>query len=248
MTDSSTDVAGSTHGRVRVVSPDVRVAEVDGLILVMDLTTSAFYILDEQASRLWHVLQRAQGSVVAAKEAVMRGEASPPKAAAEFDDFVADCEARHFLVSAHPVIACGARRAVWPRPSRHRMLLTTRAWWWMLRIDLALRQDGFAAVYRRIGHAADVGPRTVSARDVDSARAAFLRAENFYLRRRAPNDCLARSLALCVFMRRLGVPVTHRIGARRVPGFQCHAWVEYEGIAMVDPPAQAGKYTLLASM
>ena len=88
----------------------------------------------------------------------------------------------------------------------------------------------------------------VDSADVELARAAFVRAENFYLRRRAPNDCLPRSLALYAYMRGLGVPVVHRIGARRFPAFRCHAWVEHDGAPILDQRAKVSDYTLIASM
>jgi hypothetical protein len=236
------------HYSVGVISPHVRVAEVDGLILVMDLDTSAFYFLDDDASRMWGELQKAHGSVVAAKEALGRGDESSQRLVGMFDDFVAGCESHGFLLSGDPPPDGGVRRV--PRPWRWRRgsLLAMRAWLSMADMDLALRRHGFAATYERLGLVAGGESDRVGSDDLERGRAAFLRAENFYLRRRAPNDCLPRSLALYAFMRGLGVPVVHRIGARRFPAFRCHAWVEYDGAPILDQRAEVDDYTLIASM
>lgn len=231
-----------------VVSPHVRVADVDGLTLVMDLPTAAFYFLDEDASLMWRELRRAQGSVVSAKEALGRGDESSRRLAGTLDDFVASCEARGFLVSDHRPSACGVPPAPRRRGSPGRSLRGTRAWLWMLRIDIALRRHGFGTIYQRLGQRAGVRLGSVGSDEVEAARAAFMRAENFYVRRRAPNDCLPRSLALYAYMRGLGLPVVHCIGARRFPAFRCHAWVEYDGAPILDQPADVSDYTLIASM
>lgn len=232
----------------RTISRQLRAVEVDGLTLVMDLHTSSFYMFDEDASRMWDELVLAQGSVVAAKDALRTGQDSSRHLVDAFDDFVATCESRGFLLSGQPNEDAGVARTHHSRPTRLRRFLTTRAWLSMLRTDIALRQKGFPAVYERFEqekpvalHGADIG-------DVERARAAFLRAENFYLRRAAPNDCLPRSLALLALMRRGGIPVVHRIGARRFPSFHCHAWVEYDGTPVLEPPSQVGDYTVIASI
>jgi len=118
----------------------------------------------------------------------------------------------------------------------------------MLRMGFALRREGFGAVYQRLGHGGGPGAASASSVDVQIARAAFMRAENFYVRRRAPNDCLARSLSLYAYLRGLGLPVVHRIGARRFPAFRCHAWVEYDSTPILERLADVSDYTVIASM
>ena len=118
----------------------------------------------------------------------------------------------------------------------------------MLRMDIALRKHGFVTIYQGLDRGGEGSPNSGDVGDVDLARAAFVRAENFYWRRRAPNDCLPRSLALYAYMRRLGMPVVHRIGARRFPAFRCHAWVEYDGSPILDNRAKVSDYTVIASI
>lgn len=58
------------------------------------------------------------------------------------------------------------------------------------------------------------------------------------------HTCLHRSLALWWLMRRRGVDVTLKIGARRcTDGLEAHAWVEHAGVIVNDPEAAAGGYT-----
>jgi len=64
-------------------------------------------------------------------------------------------------------------------------------------------------------------------RTLDSVRT----ASRYYYRRRL--DCLPRSLAIYVLLRRQGVPATLRIGVKRFP-FAAHAWVECLGEVLDD--------------
>jgi Transglutaminase-like superfamily len=251
MLESQGDGSAVEHrlaGSEPVISPRIRVADVDGLILVMDLQTSAFFVLDDDASRMWQQLQEAAGSVAAAKEALERGDDSARHLAGIFDGFIADCQMRGFLHFGQPVRAQTVFRAPRPRQAPRGPLLTVRAWLSMLRMDIALRRYGFEAVYERLGQPGSGGARNVDSGKIAAARAAFLRAENFYVRRRAPNDCLPRSLALYVYMRDLGFPVLHCIGARRFPTFRSHAWVEYKREPILDQRAKIADYTVIASV
>ena len=74
---------------------------------------------------------------------------------------------------------------------------------------------------------------------------AFGRAENFFVVRRAPDDCLVRSLSLYRFLREAGSRAEHVIGVRRFP-FQAHAWVECAGEVLMD--TRAPYFTPLARM
>jgi hypothetical protein len=66
---------------------------------------------------------------------------------------------------------------------------------------------------------------------------AFVTAENFTPLRKAPKDCLPRSLALYRFLLGCGFPVQQLIGVLPRP-FSAHAWVELDGTALLEarPP------------
>lgn len=58
------------------------------------------------------------------------------------------------------------------------------------------------------------------------------------------HTCLHRSLTLWWLMRRRGVDVTLKLGARLCSdGLEAHAWVEHAGFVVNDPEAAAGGYT-----
>ncbi len=52
-----------------------------------------------------------------------------------------------------------------------------------------------------------------------------------------PGDtrCLVRSLVLTRLLARRGIPARLVIGARTAPAFLAHAWVECDGVAVLDP-------------
>lgn len=87
-------------------------------------------------------------------------------------------------------------------------------------------------------------PQAKRAHSLARACAAFLKAENFYVSSRAPDDCLLRSFALFRFLLRSGLPAEHVIGVRRVP-FAVHAWVECDGkVVLDDSPVRSGMTSL----
>jgi hypothetical protein len=57
-------------------------------------------------------------------------------------------------------------------------------------------------------------------------------------------QCLERSLALYLLLRRRGVAVRYRQGVQPFP-FKAHAWIEYQGEVINDVPEHAGQFTPL---
>jgi hypothetical protein len=98
---------------------------------------------------------------------------------------------------------------------------------------LSLRFRGFRKTYGEEG-AVTGAPEQNHVPPLDSLVRPFLAAENFVFLRRAPNDCLVRSLALFRYLRWSGIPATHVIGIRRIP-FAAHAWVEVAGEGVLAP-------------
>ena len=102
-------------------------------------------------------------------------------------------------------------------------------------LDVGFRVFGFPRVFlfvnrwgRRSVDAAPLGiQRRRRRRTVEAVRT----AGRYYHRRRL--NCLSRSLAIYVLLRRQGVPATLRIGVKRYP-FAAHAWVECLGEVLDD--------------
>jgi len=156
-------------------------------------------------------------------------EIGPEDLLAELRDFAEQCFARGLFV------AGGARSAVKPYRSATAVSraavgsMTLLAFRCLLATSRSLNSHGFAATYEDCGNCV----ATRSPPSLETALRKFRRAEQFVILRRAPNDCLARSLALFRYLRLLGFPVGHVIGIRRLP-FAAHAWVEHKGSPVLD--------------
>jgi len=111
--------------------------------------------------------------------------------------------------------------------------------------DRSLSVKGFARTYRDYACTPIPEESAQADRLLERALAAFRTAESFFLIKRAPTDCLPRSLALFRFLRSAGLAVEHRIGVRRFP-FDAHAWVEHRGRVVLDNPARQSVYATLA--
>jgi hypothetical protein len=57
--------------------------------------------------------------------------------------------------------------------------------------------------------------------------------------------CLAQSIGLAWLLRRRGVDVVVKIGARRGSGFAAHAWLEYEGRPLTPDSDDGGPFTVM---
>lgn len=106
-------------------------------------------------------------------------------------------------------------------------------------LDIGFRLFGYPRMYgfvhrwsrRSAGAAPPANPSGVVERTLEGAR----RATRCYWR--SGRDCLPRSLAVYLLLRRGGIPATFHIGVRRYP-FGAHAWVEWEGRRLDDAPAR----------
>jgi hypothetical protein len=212
--------------------------EIDGLVVVLDLTTQAYLILNEKATLIWKLLLQMEGDLAQTSCALRE-----PSLKSELSSLAKECVERGFLSSSKKVRPrpCQARRP----GAKRSFFLGLRAWWSLLSTAYVLRVKGFSRTYREYAQLplrAAPDPEKL----LPAAQKSFLRAENFFWYRSAPDDCLPRSLALFRFLRTIGVPVVHCIGGRRFPGFTMHAWVEHSGLAVLDEPGRVKEYTRLA--
>jgi len=219
-------------------SATIRHKLIDGLVVILNLKSGSYYILDEVASVIWQAyIENACDEDVLSRLADVF-DAEPARMKADFDSFKRNCIEKGFLVTtgSNPDIA-QARFVRVTFPVWH-------AWCCIVRAAMSLRWRGFEVTY------SDTAGLVVSCetKDVDhilsAALRAFLLAENFAPLRRAPKDCLPRSLALFRFLRNMGIPVEHCIGVDRYP-FHAHAWVEYRGEVLLDADRRA-QFTTLA--
>ncbi len=206
------------------VAPTVRGVDVDGFRILLNLEAESYAVLDERASAFWAILAGDAPREATFDALQSRYEVEPDRLTAAFERFAQTCVAQGLLVepSRHAPLPPAVRRAP-PIPRSAWALVCLAATQWNL------VRHGFRRTYEDYARLATASP----ARPPSELLAAFSAAENLYVPRRAPDDCLPRSLALFRYLRSLGAPAEHVIGVRRVP-FGAHAWVEVDGQPLLD--------------
>ena len=216
-------------------TPTVRHAEVDGLRVVLDLDSETYRVLDDAATVLWRVLT-GEADATSTFDALAREyDVDAERFGADLTAFAQRCVAERLLKAVDAPDAPAADPGAEP-PRAHTALAKPgmlAALICLIATRRALARDGFKTTYERYA----LLPAAAHTRPLDSALPAFARAENFFVARRAPEDCLLRSLSLYRFLRSAGVPAEHVIGVRRFP-FAAHAWVECGGSPVRDERAR----------
>jgi hypothetical protein len=204
----------SGPGRLRPTD-EIRFADVDDLIVILDFIGGDCHVLDPAATALWRNIVSDHDS-----------NDDP----AMLDRFTSECVSRGFLTTApksgNPCYD-RSRRAV-PGP------LMVKAWITLASTAFSLRYLGLRRTYGALLRTSYHEQTPADPVLLKRAVAAFEHAENAFRFSRAPEDCLPRSLALYRYLRSLRLPAVHVIGARRVPIFLFHAWVEVGGTVILD--------------
>lgn len=209
-------------------SPTIRHAEVDRLRIILDLRTETYRILDDAASVFWSILVGEADAAASFQGLTECYIVDDERLQADFAAFAERCVEEGLLQRAGAPPASGPSAAP-TRLARRTRPRTMKAFICLLATKLALARHGFGATYHRYA-LLPIGTKSVA---LNSVLSAFTRAENFFVARRAPQDCLLRSLALFRFLRSANIPAEHVIGVRRFP-FNAHAWVEYNGSPLLD--------------
>jgi hypothetical protein len=222
-----------TASRAYALRSAVRHAEVDGLRVVLDLRTETYRVLDDVASAWWAVLIGEARAADALAELAARYDVGDDRLRADLTAFARRCTDEGLLECADatraanaPVTPAGTARG--GRPT------AVRAFVALFATQRALARDGFRATYERYARL----PAGSPAPALGAALATFVRAENLFIARRAPDDCLMRSLALFRYLRSVNVAAEHVIGVRRIP-FAAHAWVECGGVPALEDRSHA---------
>jgi hypothetical protein len=211
----------------------IRHADVEGCRLLLDLRTGRYRILDHVASRMWKILTGEEAAATALSALSHEYGVDSGRLEADMREFARSCR-EELLLTEGPSKERIAERPIReklagppPPPSWPRALRSLVWTGWRLR-----RADGLRLVYESCA-GLSIRSTNAGAGDLQRALEAFVRAENFYLARKAPDDCLARSLALYRFLCECGIECEHMIGANRIP-FRAHAWVEARGKPLFD--------------
>jgi hypothetical protein len=217
----------------------VRHVEVDCLRVVLDLNSETYKVLDDGASAMWAVLTGESTADSAFKKLAEIYDLDEGRFRADLLAFADRCAREGLLETsegaATPSAAAGLVHLRGIRPTTLRALACLISTRWCLAVS------GFRKTYESYADLMSGAERAA----LEPALTAFVRAENFYIARRAPNDCLLRSLSLYRLLRLSNVPAEHVIGVRRFP-FAVHAWVECDGIPLLDDRAIA--FTELARL
>jgi hypothetical protein len=224
----------------------IRHAQVDGRVVLLDLRTDSYKVLDSVASSMWAALTGERDWATTRRVFAEDYAAPHERLDRDFTAFARTCRSQGLLrQDDDPPVSWPAQDGqvqVAPGRAAGRLLPgTVRAVAAFYETRRRLARDGFAPTYARYAQLPS-GPNGVS---LARALARFGRAEHFFVARRAPNDCLVRSLSLFRFLCEEGVPAEHVIGVCRMP-FQAHAWVECEGRPILDERGHSGAFTPIA--
>ena len=222
----------------------IRHTEVDGLRIILDLNVESYLILDDTASEFWSVLMGEVDLASSLSDLVERFDVDEDRLRTEFAKFTERCLVQGLLT--HP----GAIKTEATSVSSYRWypsrLRTFGALVCLIATARLLAKQGFRKTYEKYSQL-PVGPHAPS---LSAVIPGFTRAENLFIARRAPGDCLVRSLSLYRYLRSVNIPAEHIIGVRRFP-FGAHAWVEYHGSPLLDnlsgqfkPLARIGQFAV----
>jgi hypothetical protein len=230
-----------------VSSRAIRHAEVEGCRIILDLRSESYRVLDQVGGTMWSILTGEVAKDAALADLCDKYEVAPARLEADLAAFAARCVAEQLLEPAgdppRPPESATIPGAHGGRGRRRPLPAVLSALRSLVATQRAISRDGFRATYERYALITVRHPG-LSLSLAEAVRA-FGRAENFFVVRRAPDDCLVRSLSLYRFLRGAGNPAEHVIGIRRFP-FQAHAWVECAGAVVLD--ARAVGFTPLARM
>ncbi len=218
-----------------VASHDIRYKRIDGRVVVLDLRAQRYSVLDELASSMWEIITGEADTGACFRRWALEYETTDEAMAESISQFRDDRLRMGWLRRNDATVDQTVHRRADGVPGYVRRLLPAGALAFsaLALTTLSLRFAGFRRTYDWLsGVRAAPGPEVGAL--ADSVLRPFLAAENFIPLRRAPNDCLPRSLALFLYLCWRGIPAKHVIGVRRVP-FAAHAWVEVSGEPVLAP-------------
>lgn len=209
-------------------TPHCRWAEIEDAAVVLSLRDGIFFGLDARAKANW--VRFISGAPCDPSESLLR-----------------ECLQRGLL---EPVdVAQRDSTIELPRIQCSCTSSTARALWEMVKVRRMLRRYDFASAYRYAETTSSRHARNDTSTEtaLERATAHFLMAEGLLPSRKYFDDCLPRSLALHVVLRRLGLPSKMHIGARLDP-FAAHAWVCVNDRPVLDDPTRLQNYSLLDTL
>ncbi len=230
------------------VRPGVYFAAVQGEGVILDLIEDRYYGLSAESARLWHQLVEGRAAEpidadLAARQLDVWRQCKLVTGSAAGS---ASAEIAAHLPVLKPIgepaqVGLDQARIASTRFSLLALWQLTRANNWSRR---AMMRRGLSWTLQRVQQTAT--PSSGSAR-ADRILHQMMRVyrSSRRLASQGKDDCLPRSLALAMALRRLGVDAEICFGVQKFP-FLAHAWVEADGRAINETPDAVQRYTLLA--
>ncbi len=240
------------------IRPGVYFAAVQGEGVIMDLVEDRYYGLAAQSAAIWRALQEDHTPERIADDVFAAAPLEPPQAALRLIARQLEAWEKAKLVTSQsevptdlpnlkpvgiPALAgldeARIAATIFQPLALFRLIQGVR---WSRR---ALKRRGICWTLKRLQQIS-VPPAERQPR-LEDALHGMVRV--YYSFRRilsqGKDDCLPRSLALAVALRRLGVDAEICFGVRKFP-FLAHAWLEAGGRVINESPNTMQKYTVLA--
>ncbi len=226
------------------VRPGVYFAAVQGEGVILDLIEDRYYGLSAESARLWHQLVEGRAAEpidadLAARQLDVWRQCKLVTAAAE--------SAAHLPVL-KPI--GGPAQAGLDQDRIASTGFSFVALWQLTRANnwsqRAMTRRGLSWTLQRVQQIPAYSSSSTSAK-ADRILHQMMRVyrSSRRLASQGKDDCLPRSLALVMALRRLGVDAEICFGVQKFP-FLAHAWVEANGRAINETPDAVQRYTLLA--
>ncbi len=232
------------------ISHEARYVEIEGRVVVLDFRTQSYSMLDPVASTIWLHIASGRRRDDALQALRRQYEVDGARLEHDYDALVQKCLDQGLLTLAPLAPRYDEPQTPPAKTNRHLCWgpWPQRAWWSLFRTSRLLAKRGFSHTYRQLAQRS-IARETADdlQRRLDRGVKAFATAENFFYLKRAPNDCLPRSLALFGFLCSLGLPVVHHIGVQTFP-FLAHAWVQHDDQVLHDDPSNPKRFATIASI
>ena len=228
------------------LDPSVHWAQIDNVVFVLDARRGEYLGLDRKTSDLWLQFTNTPGSIPSLADPL------------ELQNLSVAMRNKGWLDEGFRDSSPLSRKP--PRLRFRRTPSQIIAAACLLRAFTCLKYSGFASAYQwaKSYLQTSVVPAASQPPRFKQAMKTFQIVEHMFVSSLGLKDCLPRSLALFVFLRRYGIPARHLIGIRLYP-FVAHAWVEYEDVPLLQsvvfgktprsaPARDVGDFTPIATI
>ena len=230
------------NARSYYLSRYVRYVDISGRVTILDIRSESYFSLEPLASMIWKELAAGHTERECYENIARDMPSSGQDTAEGIAAFIRQCLEAGLLTTSPGAFETHGS----PDMAHPGQISAPGAWFILLRTTRSLSRKGFFRTYTEALDAPRVKNLTgASNENIAKALRAFSRAENFFHLKKAPLDCLPRSLSLYFFLRQSGLPAGHYIGIRQFP-FTAHAWTECSGKVVHDDASNRDRFSVIA--